>query len=148
MESAPIPVEVDQVRVDVNETLKAPREGGARGGWKMWVGVVAVIGLFVLVAVVVATASAPATCSAIDVGPSTTTAGASCAGGPASDGLTCDFACESGYEITGASSITCGSDGECGEEGVAGSGVVAAWCGTSMQGGWMDGRRGPLCMYS
>ncbi len=62
-----------------------------------------------------------ATCPFIDVKASTTTAGASCAGGAAADGPTCAFECASGYYLAaGASStITCSADGESWREGRA-----------------------------
>ena len=72
-------------------------------------------------------------CLPIDVAASTTTAGASCAGGPASTNPTCDFACESGYEIIGASSTACGDNGECGGE-KAWLGVGVEWRGSGVPG--------------
>ena len=50
---------------------------------------------------------AAATCLPIDVTASTTTAGASCAGGSASTSPTCTFECSSGYSLMGESTITC-----------------------------------------
>ena len=80
-----------------------------------------------------------AMCPAIDVAASTTTAGASCAGGPASTNPACDFTCESGYEIIGASSIACGDNGACGG-GKAWLGV--RWCVKSIRGESVDERPG------
>ena len=50
-------------------------------------------------------------CPPIQVVPSGTTAGASCAGGEASSLLTCQYSCEAGYELTDSSNITCSSEG-------------------------------------
>ena len=55
-----------------------------------------------------------AKCPEINVVASTTTAGASCAGGSVSDYPICDFHCEAGYEIDGdeyASTIMCHDGG-------------------------------------
>ena len=77
-------------------------------------------------------------CLPIDVAASTTMAGASCAGGPASTNPTCDFACESGYEIIGASSTACGDNGECGGE-KAWLGVGVEWRGVARSRRRVDG---------
>ena len=51
-------------------------------------------------------------CSAIRVAASTSTAGASCAGGPASGSPTCTFSCAPTYSIVGSDTITCRLNGE------------------------------------
>jgi len=68
---------------------------------------------------------ASVTCPAIDVAASASMAGASCAGGAASGSPACAFTCSTGYEMTGASSIACGSDGESWE---GGGGREGEWC--------------------
>ena len=51
-------------------------------------------------------------CPTIDVAASTTTAGASCAGGAASGSPTCTFSCAPTYSIVGSDTITCRINGE------------------------------------
>ena len=51
-------------------------------------------------------------CPAIDVVASTTTAGASCAGGAASGSPTCTFTCANGYSLAGSGTIACDANGE------------------------------------
>lgn len=51
-------------------------------------------------------------CSAISVTATTTTAGASCSGGVASNSPTCTFTCAPGYLATGAMIVTCDSSGK------------------------------------
>ena len=58
------------------------------------------------------TCSEEVTCSTISVTASTTTAGASCAGGAASGSPTCDFTCAPGYSLVGAGTIACDANGE------------------------------------
>lgn len=85
--------------------------------WRLWAGIGVVTWLAMAIGLISMASKEPAsnvpaiTCPGIYVAASTTTAGASCAGGMASDSPTCDFTCASGYEMASDSTITCGSDG-------------------------------------
>ena len=101
------PVQAVVVDVIVQASAEEPKKKASSDICKCMV--VAAVLLVPMIAAV--TAIATPSCPAINVAASTTTAGASCAGGAASDSPTCEFSCASTYYHTGASVIACGADG-------------------------------------
>ena len=104
------PVQAVVVDVIVQASAEEPKKKASSDICKCVL--VAAVLLVPMIAAV--TAIATPSCPAINVAASTTTAGALCAGGAASDSLTCEFSCTSNFVFPGggtSSKITCSNNG-------------------------------------
>ena len=110
------PVQAVVVDVIVQASAEEPKKKASSDICKCVL--VAAVLLVPMIAAV--TAIATPSCPAINVAASTTTAGALCAGGAASDSPSCVFSCASNFKFPGgtSSTITCGDNGG-----------LPAWCG-------------------